>query len=68
MLQRKSRQETLGRCIERADFGQIVYIVSRNWVRAYFRFYELAALAIRCGMIGADVPPDWGPHVNKRHV
>jgi hypothetical protein len=22
----------------------------------------------RCGMIGADVRPDWGPHVNKRHV
>jgi hypothetical protein len=21
-----------------------------------------------CGMIGADVRPDWGPHVNKRHV
>src|SRR5438105_2987236 len=21
----------------------------------------------RCGMIGADVRPDWGPHVNKRH-
>jgi hypothetical protein len=20
----------------------------------------------RCGMIGADVRPDWGPHVNKR--
>jgi hypothetical protein len=22
----------------------------------------------RCGMIGADVRPDWEPHVNKRHV
>lgn len=22
----------------------------------------------QCGMIGADVRPDWGPHVNKRHV
>jgi hypothetical protein len=22
----------------------------------------------RCGMLGADVRPDWGPHVNKRHV
>ena len=22
----------------------------------------------RRGMIGADVRPDWGPHVNKRHV
>jgi len=22
----------------------------------------------RCGMIGADVRPDWSPHVNKRHV
>ena len=22
----------------------------------------------RCGMIGADVRPDWGPHVNKRRV
>jgi hypothetical protein len=22
----------------------------------------------RCGMIGADVRPDWGPHVNRRHV
>jgi len=21
-----------------------------------------------CGMIGADVRPDWSPHVNKRHV
>ena len=21
-----------------------------------------------CGMIGADVRPDWGPHVNKRRV
>jgi hypothetical protein len=22
----------------------------------------------RCGMIGADVRPDWAPHVNRRHV
>jgi uncharacterized C2H2 Zn-finger protein len=22
----------------------------------------------KCGMIGADVRPDWSPHVNKRHV
>jgi hypothetical protein len=22
----------------------------------------------RCGYIGADVRPDWSPHVNKRHV
>jgi uncharacterized C2H2 Zn-finger protein len=22
----------------------------------------------RCGMIGADVRPDWGPHINKRHT
>jgi hypothetical protein len=22
----------------------------------------------RCGHAGADVRPDWGPHVNKRHV
>jgi hypothetical protein len=22
----------------------------------------------RCGHIGADVRPDWGPRVNKRHV
>ena len=22
----------------------------------------------RCGMIGADVRPDWGPHVNKPRV
>jgi hypothetical protein len=22
----------------------------------------------RCGHVGADVRPDWGPHVNKRHV
>jgi hypothetical protein len=21
-----------------------------------------------CGMIGADVRPDWSPHVNKRRV
>jgi hypothetical protein len=21
-----------------------------------------------CGMIGADVRPNWSPHVNKRHV
>jgi hypothetical protein len=21
-----------------------------------------------CGMIGADVRPDWSPHANKRHV
>jgi hypothetical protein len=21
-----------------------------------------------CGMIGANVRPDWGPHVNKRRV
>jgi hypothetical protein len=25
-------------------------------------------VSTRCGMIGADVRPDWGPHVNKRHV
>jgi ribosomal protein S27AE len=22
----------------------------------------------RCGYVGADVRPDWSPHVNKRHV
>jgi hypothetical protein len=22
----------------------------------------------RCGHVGADVRPDWGSHVNKRHV
>ena len=22
----------------------------------------------RCGHIGADVRPDWSPHINKRHV
>jgi hypothetical protein len=22
----------------------------------------------RCGHVGADVRPDWGPHVNKRHA
>jgi hypothetical protein len=22
----------------------------------------------RCGHVGADVRPDWSPHVNKRHV
>jgi hypothetical protein len=22
----------------------------------------------RCGHVGADVRPDWGPHVNKRRV
>jgi hypothetical protein len=22
----------------------------------------------RCGMIGADVRPDWGPHVNRKRV
>ena len=22
----------------------------------------------RCGMIGADVRPDWSPRVNKRHI
>jgi hypothetical protein len=22
----------------------------------------------RCGHVGADVRPDWGPHVNKRWV
>jgi uncharacterized C2H2 Zn-finger protein len=22
----------------------------------------------RCGTIGADVRPDWSPHVNKWHV
>jgi hypothetical protein len=25
-------------------------------------------LCTRCGHVGADVRPDWGPHVNKRHV
>jgi len=22
----------------------------------------------KCGHVGADVRPDWSPHVNKRHV
>jgi hypothetical protein len=22
----------------------------------------------KCGLIGADVRPDWSPHANKRHV
>jgi hypothetical protein len=22
----------------------------------------------RCGQVGADVRPDWSPHINKRHV
>jgi hypothetical protein len=22
----------------------------------------------QCGYIGADVRPDWSPHINKRHV
>jgi hypothetical protein len=22
----------------------------------------------RCGMVGADVRPDWSPHVNKRQI
>ena len=25
-------------------------------------------VCIKCGMIGADVRPDWSPHVDKRHV
>jgi len=25
-------------------------------------------ICTRCGYIGADVRPDWSPHVNKRHV
>ena len=29
---------------------------------------DAKAVCTRCGMIGADVRPDWGPHVNKRHV
>jgi hypothetical protein len=22
----------------------------------------------KCGHVGADVRPDWSPHVNKKHV
>jgi ATP-dependent DNA ligase len=29
---------------------------------------EGLAVCTRCGTIGADVRPDWGPHVNKRRV
>jgi hypothetical protein len=25
-------------------------------------------MCTRCGMIGADVRSDWGPHVNNGHV
>jgi hypothetical protein len=25
-------------------------------------------VCMKCGHIGADVRPDWSPHVNKRHV
>jgi hypothetical protein len=25
-------------------------------------------ICTKCGHIGADVLPDWSPHVNKRHV
>jgi hypothetical protein len=27
-----------------------------------------AMVCTRCGMICADVRPDWSPHLNKRHV
>ena len=25
-------------------------------------------ICTKCGHVGADVRPDWSPHVNKRHV
>ena len=28
----------------------------------------LRMVCSKCGHIGADVRPDWGPHVNKRHA
>jgi hypothetical protein len=28
----------------------------------------VSVVCTQCGMIGADVRPDWGPHVNKRHI
>jgi hypothetical protein len=31
---------------------------------------QLAARMVctKCGHVGADIPPDWSPHVNKRQV
>ena len=28
----------------------------------------LRMVCTKCGHVGADVRPDWRPHVNKRHV
>jgi hypothetical protein len=41
-----------------------------DWLSDEMPVRSLASRIVytRCGMIGADVRPDWGPHVNKRRV
>jgi hypothetical protein len=51
--------------------GERVKLYSRPGNDLTYRFpliVEGLAVCTRCGTIGADVRPDWGPHVNKRRV
>jgi hypothetical protein len=44
--------------------------MNANWLPDGMPVRSLCSRMVctRCGMIGADVRPDWSPHVNKRHV
>jgi hypothetical protein len=44
--------------------------INADWLPDETSVRSLCARMVctRCGMIGADVRPDWGPHVNKRRV
>ena len=44
--------------------------INANWLADDIPVRSLCGRRVctRCGMIGADVRPDWGPHVNKQQV
>jgi hypothetical protein len=52
--------------------GRCHHIVTMNadWLPDETSVRSLCARMVctRCGMVGADDRPDWGPHVNKRRV
>src|ERR1700738_1519263 len=52
-----------GRCHHRAT-------MNADWLSDETPLQSLCRRMVctRCGMIGADVRPDWSPHVNKRRV
>jgi hypothetical protein len=62
------RRDQLVYCIS----GQCHHSATMNgdWLADDVPVRSLCARMVctRCGMVGADVRPDWGPHVNKPRV